>query len=199
MLYLNQQDYPDIPYPNNLSNPESKGATNGSIASSGCGLCAMAMAVDHLTMQSLSLEEAIELSCSVKANLKPGTDMKLFGKAAAEAFGLQMTVSDDPEEMAQCLMTSGRAIINVGGDHDDHIGIFSDVGHYVLAIGYRDGEFCILDPAYRPTKYNTEVPIRAEKVREEGIFLYTRAEVIMSDTENRSPRFYLFHRKTDLK
>jgi len=199
MLYLNQQDYPDIPYPNNISDPASTGATSGNIAKAGCGLCSMAMVVDHLTMSSLSLEDAVRLSVEVKANEKPGTDMKRFGQAAAERFGLVMSVSDDPEDMIRCLEEGGRAIINVGGDHDDHIGTFSDVGHYVTAIGYQNEEFCILDPAYRTTKYTTEVPDRVDKVREEGIFLYTTAKVLMEDTENRSPRFYLFRRASDLK
>ena len=197
MLYLNQQDYPEIPYPNNISDPASKGATAGNIAAAGCGLCSMAMVVDHLTMSSLSLEEAVRLSVEVKANEKPGTDMKRFGLAAAEKFGLVMTMSDEVNDMIRCLQEGGRVIVNVGGDHDDHIGTFSDVGHYITVIGYRNGEFCILDPAYRPTKYNTEVPNRQGKVREEGVFLYSTADVILADTENRSPRFYLFRRASD--
>ena len=82
--------------------------------------------------------------------------------------------------------------MNVGGDHDDHIGTFSDVGHYVVIIGFCDDLFCVLDPAFRVDKYT--IPGRKGKILEDGKFLYTTANVLMEDTLNRDPGFYLFER-----
>lgn len=192
MLYINQQDYPDIPYPTNASDKTSSSYTKGTVATSGCGLCAMCMVVEHLTMKELSLEDAIRLSFETKANMHVGTNLMILGKAAADKFGLTMTVSNDLKDVRACLKKGGRVIMNVGGDHDDHIGTFSDVGHYVVIISYADGLFCVLDPAYRVDKYT--IPGRKGKIKEDGLFLYTKAKVLLEDTENRDPGFYLFTR-----
>ena len=62
MFYINQNGFPYIPYPTNISNPESPYATMGQIESSGCGLCACMMVVDRLSLRSLDLEEAVQMS-----------------------------------------------------------------------------------------------------------------------------------------
>ena len=192
MFYINQQDYPHVPYPNNISDPSSHGATEGNIKDAGCGLCALMMIVDRLTMQSLTLEEAVSLSVEHEANLKPGTNMQILGPAAAEKYGLTLTMSNNTWELAECLQTGGAAIVHIGGDREGHIGILSDVGHYVVAISYAKGEFCILDPAWRKDKYT--IPGRKGKIREDGLFLYASSLVLEEDTENRRHRYYLFRR-----
>ena len=196
MFYINQQDYPNIPYPTNMKDPQSSSALKGTVASSGCGLCSMMMVVDHLTTQTFSLEEAISYAKELKANMNVGTNMKIFGSACAERFGLSMTTSDDTKDVEECLKKGGCVIVNVGGDHDDHVGTFSDVGHYVIIISFNGEEFCVMDPAYRVDKYT--IPGRKGKVREDGLFLYTTAKVLMEDTANRTPGFYLFQRKSNV-
>ena len=193
MLYINQQDHPNIPYPTNASDPSSSSYLKGTIATSGCGLCALCMVVEHLTMQELSLEDAIRLSFETKANMNVGTNMMILGKAAEDRFGLVMTTSNDLKDVRKCLKEGGRVVMNVGGDHDDHIGTFSDVGHYVVIISYANGLYCVLDPAYRVDKYT--IPGRKGKIKEDGLFLYTRGKVLLDDTQNRDPGFYLFTRK----
>ena len=193
MLYINQQDYPHIPYPTNASDPSSSSYTKGTVATSGCGPCSLCMVVEHLTMHEFSLEEALNLSYETKANLKVGTNLMILGLAVAEKFGLSMSVSNDLKDVRKCLRAGGRVIMNVGGDHDDHIGTFSDVGHYVVIISYADGLYCVLDPAYRVDKYT--IPGRKGKIKEDGLFLYTHAKVLLEDTLNRDPGFYLFNRK----
>lgn len=79
MFYINQQDYPHIPYPTNMRDPESSSAKNGTVASSGCGLCSMMMVLDRLTMEHPTLQEMIDLSIENQANMRVGTNMKIFG------------------------------------------------------------------------------------------------------------------------
>ena len=193
MLYINQNDYPMIPYPNNITDPESFGATKGNIKDSGCGVVSMIMVIERLTMHSVSIEEGVRLACESKANLNVGTDMKVLGPAAAEKYGLELTMSNDAWELAECLRDGGAGIVHIGGDREGHIGTLSDVGHYVFALSYAHGEFCLLDPAWRENKYT--MPGRKGKIREDGLFLYTNALVLEEDTENRRPRYYLFRRK----
>ena len=190
MLYINQNDYPDVSYPTNASDPESKSYKEGTIASSGCGLCSLCMVVDQLTLRKLDLIECRDLSIASQANLKVGTNMKVLGPIVAEMYGLDFARSESDEEMIECLYNGGKVIINVGGDHDDHIGVFSDVGHYITAIGIDNGYIKILDPAYRKGKYDIEG--RKGKVIDKDGILFTTAQVLHEDTENRRPRYYLF-------
>lgn len=103
-----------------------------------------------------------------------------------------METSNDTKDVIDCLNKGGCVIINVGGDREGHIGVLSDVGHYVVAICHNGSEFCVLDPAYRKNKYSIEG--RKGKVREESLFLYVTEQLLLDETENRNPGFYLFSR-----
>lgn len=202
MLYINQNGYPHVPYPTNLQKPNSREATLGGIESSGCGLCACMMAVDRVTISSLNLEEARDLAIACKANMEPGTDMRIYGPVVAQKFGMTITESNSEEELKNCLKAGGAAVIRVAGDNEKtgHRGIFCYLDHYIVAISYDEvsKEFCILDPAYRLGKYDG--PGKAKKIRDGGVFLYATEQVIREDTdetEARYPRYYLFRRQTD--
>ena len=197
MLYLNQLNYEDMPYPTNLDEPESDYAKNGTVRKAGCGLCSLCMVVDRLCLEALSLEECRDLSVSSGANREPGTDMKILGPIVAEKFGLRFRVTADTSELAECLRSGGAAIINAGGDRKGHIGTFSDIGHYVVAISESGGKFALLDPSWRPDKYTGEP--RRSRVRESGSggLLYATAEVLEQDAANKAPGFYLFKRLSD--
>ena len=192
MLYINQNDYPDIKYPTNASDPTSSSYLNGTIASSGCGLCSLCMVVDQLTLSQLPLIKCRDLAIEHQANMRVGTSMKILGPVVADLYGLTLEMTDSEEEMMKCLENGGKVIINVGGDHDDHIGVFSDVGHYITAIGTQDGYIRILDPAYVPGRYEKEG--RKGKVIDLDGVAYTTAEVLHEDTLNRSPGYYLFNK-----
>ncbi len=193
MLFINQNDYPDIPYPTNASNPDSNSYLNGTIASSGCGLCSLCMMVDQLTLEKLDLIQCRDLSLEHKANLKVGTSMKVLGPVIAQMYGLTCEQSDEMADMIACLQNGGKVIVNVGGDHDDHIGSFSHIGHYILAIGLKDGLVRILDPDYSQSKY--QEADRPQKVRDDNGILYATPEILHQDTLNRSPGYYLFNTK----
>ena len=177
-----------------MEDPDSETAKKGTFADSGCGLCAAMMAVDRLTLERLSMDDAIRLSYDTGANHKVGTDMQLYGPALAERFDLDFATSDSVEEAEEWLSKGGCVIINVGGNHDDYVGVLSDIGHYVFAFAWTGEEFMILDPAYRPGKYDVEVPARKGKVFDDDKILYVRPEVIKEDTAVRSPAYYMFRR-----
>lgn len=188
MKFINQNDYPHISYPTNAQEPASKQYLEGSIKSSGCGLCCLCMAVDQLTMQQLELEEIRDISIEQRANLKVGTDMKILGPYVAARFGLEYQTSDDDTEMIETLKNGGVAIINTGGNRADYSSAFCHVGHFMLAIAYHDGYVRILDPDYKISKYEGN-----DRVIDKKGVLYAKVEVIHADSDNRTPRYYLFN------
>lgn len=190
MLYLNQLQYDTMPYPTDIEHPGSEYSTRGTVSCAGCGLCAVCMVVDWLCKASFSLEDCRTLAFRVRANHAIGTDMELFAPAAAEQFGLHLEMTDDTSRLADCLKQGGVAIINVGGDREGYTGIFSHRGHFVLAVGVDETEFCILDPSWTRQKYAEEP--RRSCVREEGIRLYTTDAVLQQEIAARSPGYYLF-------
>ena len=191
MLYLNQLDYPEIPYVHRTEQPD--GPVTSSVRKSGCGLCCTCMMIDHLTMHNLPIEDCVKIAEDTQANKGAGSSQKVMGPYIAEKFGLVFKQSSDIEDALQCLREGGEVIINVGGDHDDHIGIYSHGGHYVLAIGYDGEEMCILDPSIKDGKFEEEG--RVGKVRVDHPYTYCTPDVIVSDTQNRNPCFSMYWRK----
>lgn len=192
MLYLNQLDYRDVPYHHNVANggvPEKRRW----ISTSGCGICSACMIVEHLTARTLSLEECIKLSERSGANREIGTRMRQLGPFIAELYDLDYSTTNDINVLLEHLRNGGEAAVNVGGDHDDHIGLFSHVGHYVVAVSYDGEHVCILDPSYKVGKYEEEG--RKGKVLVNYPFAYCSAEDLDADVKNREVPYYLFKRK----
>ena len=186
MRYINQLEHEEIPYVTDTQHPDSKFAVSGSVKIAGCGICSACMMVDRLTTETLSLEDCIGMSYAAEANQEPGTDMKRLGPALAERFRLSLTMTDDVDLLKHCLQAGGCCIVNVGGDREGHTGVFSRGGHYILAVSWADGVFRLLDPSDRPDKYE------GTPVRHAGHFLLAEEAVLLADTANRSPAFYLF-------
>ena len=193
MIYLNQLDYRHIHYEHNVEHGGIP-AERRNIATSGCGLCSACMVVDQLTTHQLSLDECVRLVYESKANILVGTRLNRLGPAVAEKFGLTYENSNDIEDVLRCLRDGGKVIINVGGDHDDYVGLYSHGGHYITAISYDGNELCILDPSYKENKYDFE-PHKG-KVRVDYPFTYCKPQYIVDDTRNRDPAFHLFKRKS---
>ena len=194
-FYVNQLEHEDIPYETGLNatkEQRDKMIEAANIKCAGCGICSGSMLITELTGRKLSLEEYRDLSYISKANLDPGTDMNIYGHALCDRFDLKMEVSDSAGDLITCLESHGRAIINVGGDHEGHKGIFSDVGHYIFARKYlsETSEFEILDPAFRPGKFDD--PDLEWQIRTEGFVCYCGTDLLTVETENRSPGYYLF-------
>ena len=56
MKYINQLDYPHLPYYTDAANPEkTEEEKMRTVAKSGCGLCCACMMIDQLTTEELKL------------------------------------------------------------------------------------------------------------------------------------------------
>ena len=198
MKFINQLDYPDMPYVTrqDLEDPEAREYGKGTTAAtSACGLCSAIMVVDRLLVNTdFTLSDAIQMSYDLRANRRAGTDYKIFVPAFAEKFGLEWEMTNDPERLRHCLRTGGCAVAESGGDRDGYIGVFTHTDHYIVVIGeQRDGRIVILDPAFKEEKYQEEG--RKGKVEVNGVFLISEMQYLMEDVSNRDPGLYLFWRK----
>ena len=190
MKLIIQTDYDDIEYVTDANNPQSDFYLNGTIAKAGCGICCASMLIERLSLESFDLIDARDMAIECKANLEPGTDMALYSAALSERFNLKYSFSDSIEDLIDLLKKGGAAIANTGGDREAYKSIFYDIGHYVVILAYRNGYFQVLDPAYSPDKFR-DVPNKDEVIDNNGI-LYISSDVLLRETDNRSPRFYLF-------
>ena len=67
--YYNQGNYPQIPY------------GSGTVASSGCGLCAACMVVENMTGQSFTPAEAVAMANACGAHDHTGTEISILAPA----------------------------------------------------------------------------------------------------------------------
>lgn len=192
MLYINQRDYPDMPYPNNAEN-NYQPPENQNVAQCGCGLCSVCMVVDHLTTERLTLEEAVAMSVDNNANVRIGTRMVILGPIVAETFGLKFSHTSDKEEMLACLRRGGRVIVNVANRPDGSPGLFCKAGHYMVLVSADGERICFLDPYYGP-EYN-EGELKEKVDSSCAPLLYCGADLLEYETENREIKYYLFERK----
>lgn len=192
MLYLNQLEYPHIPYNHNIANggvPEERRC----VSTSGCGLCSVCMVIDQLTTESLSIGDCVALSESSGANLGVGTDMRILGPVVAEKYNLEYKESRSKEEASEWLRNGGKIIALVRGDTDGKIGAFSHLAHYITLISVNGDEVCILDPSFKEGKYDE--PGREGVARVSYPFLYSRFDTVMEHGAVNWPPFYMFKRK----
>ena len=192
MFYINQLDYASIPY---LHNTEGGGMPldKRNAAAAGCGPCCLCMIVENLTCYHLDLLHALRLSEDLGANKKEGTNLQILGAAVAEQYHLDFKTTDDICEMLACLRNGGMAVANSGGDRDGYTGLFTHGGHYITVVSADEKEVCVLDPSYKPGKYDEEG--REGKVEVCYPFVYCSIETLKKDCENKKPAYYLFARK----
>ena len=174
MLYINQLDYPDVPYitRTSMSGEDYAWGQKTTVRSSGCGLCSAMMVADRLIPNvEFTLEEAVALSYEAKANTVVGTNYSLFAPAFAKKFNLRRRAAVEEEDLRQCLETGGAAVVLVRGDRDGQEGLFTNRGHYMAVIGVEpDGRFVILDPSYKAGKFDSpdrkgKVEIKNDRIR----------------------------------
>lgn len=117
--YYNQNDYPEIPY------------GDGSIETSGCGLCSCCMVVENMTGHSFTPAEAARLAYECGACDETGTEISILAPAVCKRFGLTYELTCDHGKMLQFLQQGeGMAIANSGGDREGWTGIFTHGGHF---------------------------------------------------------------------
>jgi hypothetical protein len=184
--YYNQNNYANYPYPS----PSNKSAT---IKSGGCGPTCISMIVETLTDQAFPPPMAAKFAIDHNARTSGGTIMRILGKAACNAFGLEMTTTNDINLLTKHIRNGGLAVANVGGDRPGWIGVFSDSGHYVVVGDILNKTISVYDPALYSGKFNKVG--RKGKVGIIGHECKCDISVLAKDTENRNPRYYLFKKK----
>lgn len=198
MKYINQLDYPDRLYTTRfkLEGEEYEKGKFTTVRTSGCGLCAAIMVADRLLPNNIfDLQAALRLAYDTEANHGIGTDYKIYAPAFAEKLGLSLEVTDDTERLRACLRTGGAAVIHVRGDRDGYVGVFTHTAHYITAINEEpDGRIAILDPSYKPGKFDEEGRIGKVEVKENEL-LVCEMQVLAEDAAFHERSFYLFQRK----
>ncbi len=186
-VYYNQNNYPNVPYP-------STSAPKATVKSGGCGPTCGAMIVSNLTGKTVDPKAMAAYAIEKKARVSGGTDLNILGKAIAADYGLTFTTTNDEYAVLVHLQKGGMAIANVGGDRPGYKGVFSDSGHYVVVAGIaQDGRIIVLDPGYYAGKFNKTG--RVGKVTVKGNECHCAITVLVQDTSNRNPGYYLFARK----
>ena len=91
--------------------------------------------------------------------------------------------------------TGGAAVLLVAGDREGHIGLFTHGGHYMAAIGVEpDGRIAILDPSYRPDKFEEEGrPGKVEVI--DGPIVLCDIPTLEKETEPKPTPYHLFWRR----
>ena len=85
------------------------------------------------------------------------------------------------------------AIANSGGDREGWTGVFTHGGHFIVLVGAKGREICVMDPHVPEGKFDE--PGRKGKVRMEGNLCYVDIAVLARDCENRYPSYCLFRKK----
>ena len=195
MQYLNQLEYPHLPYYTKVKREDlTREQMQSNVARSGCGLCSVSMAVELLTDKTLPIEDCVKLSEGCLANYGVGTDMDVLGPVVAEKFGLCYKGADELEEAIACLRDGGAVISRVGVPEGADKGLFTNGAHYILLVATDGREFCILDPSYTPEKFHT--PWREGRVDDSHApYLYADVREVHEDTRPGRTKYHLFTRR----
>ena len=84
----------------------------------------------------------------------------------------------------------GAIIANTYGDRPEHIGVFSDSGHYLVLAAAQGTEVKVWDPMYKEGSGRYDVPGRKGKVRLDGTDAYADFSEIEQDCFERP--YFLF-------
>jgi len=180
-----QLDYEHVPYPSPV------GAPNGNIANNGCGVCAASMVAENMLGISFPPEESAKLAKACGAREGFGTDLYIYAPVFAAHVGLRVRVTEDAGEALRFLQEGrGMVIANTYGDRPEHIGVFSDSGHYIVLAAAKGTEIRVWDPMYREGSGRYDVPGRRGKVRLEGTDAYADFSEIEQDCFERP--YFLF-------
>lgn len=144
--YYNQNNYSNIPY--NKPNGEIK-----NIATSGCGVCCTAMAINNLVGKEVfSIKEIAKISDKCGARTNSGTDVKrLLEEMCKKVNGLTFIATETTDKLITHLNNGGVAILHQGDTYD----VFSSQGHFVYAYAITDKKVIkVADSAWTEERYN---------------------------------------------
>ena len=197
MRYINQLEYPHVPYHTNGEHPELPDELrNRTVALSGCGLCSAIMVIELLCLdKTVSVEEMVKISEENGAQPGVGTSLRILSPLIAEMFDLDYHGTNDLNEVVRHLQAGGVGIVHVGVPEGKEIGLFTKGAHYMTLVSTDGKEFCILDSAYTPDKF--DLPERAGRVDDSRApFLYCDIETLHSElTPQPCTKYHLFARK----
>lgn len=197
MKYINQLNYPHIPYPTKVKMEEfAPDGLQSSVKSSGCGLCCACMVIDILTDKTLDIEECVSISKECVANHSRGTDMNILGPVIAEKFDIEYSKTSDLCEAIKHIQEGGVIIVHAGVPEGKEIGLFTKGGHYMLLISTDGKDFCFLDPSYSEEKF--KLPERLGRVDESRApYLYAPIETVDSECKPAKVKYHMFKRKRE--
>ena len=182
-----QLDYEHVPYPSPV------GAVNGNIANNGCGVCSASMLVENMLDVPYPPEVAAKEAKACGAREGYGTNLYIYAPVVAEHFGMKLTVTEDGQEALRFLQAGkGMVIANTYGDRPEHIGVFSDSGHYIVVAEANGTEVKVWDPMYKLGSDRFEKEGRKAKVRLDGTDAYADFSEIEKDCFERP--FFLFEK-----
>lgn len=185
--YYNQNNYGNVPYP-------SSALPKATVKSGGCGVCCASMIVENLTTHKIGPQLMAQYSINKRARVSGGTDMNVLAKAISADYGMEFSATSDESALLNHLQAGGMAVVNVGGNRNGYIGVFSDGGHYIVAAGLTsDGKVIILDPGYYVGKFNKTG--RTGKVKMNGNYCICDMSVLAEDTASKTPAYWLFKLK----
>lgn len=146
MYYYNQYNYPKVPYDNPSTTKKEY------IEKSGCGVCSAAMVINSLAGKELyTIEAMAKFSLANKARDNSGTNMVTLLSALCKTnkgFSYETTGSED--KLIAHLKKGGLAIANQG----DNYNVFSDAGHFVVAVRMVGNNIEVFDPSMYAGKYD---------------------------------------------
>jgi hypothetical protein len=170
------------------------GAVNGNLANNGCGVCSASMLVENMLDVPYPPEVAAKEAKACGAREGYGTNLYIYAPVVAEHFGMKLTVTEDGQEALRFLQEGrGMVIANTYGDRPEHIGVFSDSGHYVVLASANGTEVKVWDPMYFIGSDRFESEHRKDKVRLDGTDAYADMSVIAQDCKDRP--YFLFSKK----
>ena len=178
-----QRDYANIPYP-------AAGFEKATVASGGCGPTCMSILLGNLCGIDFPPDKAAQYAIKCGARISGGTDMRLLSACIARDSSLVRELTNDVGKLTDALKNGAVAVCNVGGDRDGHEGVFSDGGHYLVAVGVADDAVILVDPGMYDAKYSGACRSSKVNVLKEGILAADKA-VLDGDCSNRSPRYYI--------
>ena len=184
----NQNRYGHIAYP-------APGYEKATVRSSGCGVTAMAMAVENLVLGMLDPARCASVALGCGARVSGGTDLQALGRRLCALYPMEMSCGASEETLRQTLDQGGIVVVNTGGSRGSWKGIFSTGGHYIVLLAREGDTYLAADPGLYAGKYDKKW---RRDVAVEGELLRCGLDPIVKDSGNRYPPFYYFRRRENL-
>lgn len=120
-----------------------------------------------------------------------GTNMHRLLNQISEAYAIEYRTTNSVEEALAAVLVKGAMVIaNSGGDREDHKGVFSNGGHYVVLVNAGAEKFVVVDPGYYDRKYDRAGREMVVELKRRGV-LVVDADTVQKDCANRNPAYYI--------